>query len=66
MAATCLILMKDGKTFYDQIDRAIRVHDKLLLVLSVHSLNREWVMTEIRRCQKAESQASKRKLFPIG
>lgn len=54
-----------GKTFYDQIDSTIRVYDKLLLVLSDHSLNNEWVPTEIRRCRKAESPGRKCKLFPV-
>jgi TIR domain len=30
--------MKGGDKFYDQIDRAIQVHDRLLLVLSESSL----------------------------
>jgi hypothetical protein len=54
-----------GKKLYDQIDQAIRVHDKLLLVLSEHSIGSEWVMTEIRRTRKAEIKENRRKLFPI-
>ena len=57
--------MKGGEKLYDQIDSAIRLHDKLLLVLSEQSLQSEWVMTEIRRCRKAEKREGKRKLFPI-
>jgi len=57
--------MKGGEKLYDQIDSAIRVHDKLLLVLSEHSLKSEWVLTEIRRCRKSEKREGKRKLFPI-
>jgi uncharacterized protein YjbI with pentapeptide repeats len=57
--------MKGGEKLYDQIDSAIRLHDKLLLVLSDQSLQSEWVMTEIRRCRKAEKREGKRKLFPI-
>src|SRR3954453_22594893 len=38
-----------GKKLYEQIDEAIRLHDKLLLVLSPESMKSEWVMTEIRR-----------------
>lgn len=57
--------MKGGEKLYDQIDSAIRLHDKLLLVLSEHSLKSEWVLTEIRRCRKAEKREGKRKLFPI-
>jgi hypothetical protein len=54
-----------GKKLYDQIDQAIRVHDKLLLVLSEHSIGSPWVMTEIRRARKAEAKDGQRKLFPI-
>ena len=54
-----------GKKLYDQIDQAIRLHDKLLLVLSEHSIGSPWVMTEIRRARKAESRDGRRKLFPI-
>jgi len=57
--------MKGGEKLYDQIDSAIRLHDKLLLVLSEQSLQSDWVMTEIRRCRKAEKREGKRKLFPI-
>lgn len=57
--------MKGGEKLYDQIDNAIRVHDKLLLALSENSLNSEWVRTEIRRCRKAEQIEGTRKLFPL-
>lgn len=57
--------MKGGKKTYDQIDRAIQVHDRLLLVLSESSLKSKWVETEIRRARKVELQEGRRKLFPI-
>jgi hypothetical protein len=57
--------MKGGRKLYDQIDQAIRLHDKLLLVLSEHSLQSEWVMTEIRRARQAELLEKRRKLFPV-
>ncbi len=57
--------IKGGEKLYDQIDSAIRLHDKLLLVLSEESLKSEWVVTEIRRCRKTEKREGKRKLFPI-
>jgi hypothetical protein len=57
--------IKGGRKLYDQIDQAIRLHDKLLLVLSEHSVHSEWVITEIRRARKAELRDSRRKLFPI-
>jgi uncharacterized protein YjbI with pentapeptide repeats len=57
--------VKGGEKLYDQIDQAIRLHDKLLLVLSENSIYSEWVMTEIRRARKAELRDKRRKLFPI-
>lgn len=57
--------IKGGDKLFDQIDRAIQVHDRLLLVLSEHSLHSKWVETEIRRARKAELNEGRRKLFPI-
>jgi hypothetical protein len=57
--------MKGGQKIHEQIFSAIQIHDKLLLVLSEHSLQSEWVVTEIRRARKAECDESRRKLFPI-
>ncbi len=54
-----------GKKLYEQIDQAIRLHDKLLLVLSEHSISSQWVMAEIRRTRKAELRDGRQKLFPI-
>lgn len=57
--------MKGGQKIYEQIDHAIKVHDRLLLVLSENSMNSEWVKTEIRRARKIEVEENRRKLFPI-
>jgi uncharacterized protein YjbI with pentapeptide repeats len=57
--------MKGGKKLYDQINEAIRVHDKLLLVLSESSMNSDWVATEIKRARKREKLEKKQMLFPI-
>ena len=57
--------VRGGKKLYEQIDRAIQLHDRLLLVLSEHSMKSEWVMTEIRRARKTEVKEGRRKLFPI-
>jgi hypothetical protein len=57
--------VQGGKKLHEQIDEAIRVYDKLLLVLSPHSMNSEWVTTEIRKARKAELREKRRKLFPI-
>lgn len=57
--------MKGGRKLYDQIDRAIQMHDKLLVVLSRESTSSNWVQTEIRRARRQEKTESTRKLFPI-
>ena len=57
--------IKGGVKLYDQIEQAIQVHDRLLVVLSENSLQSEWVMTEIRKAREAEKRENRRKLFPI-
>jgi hypothetical protein len=57
--------VKGGDKLYDQIDRAIQVHDRLLLVLPESSMQSKWVETEIRRARKVELKEGRRKLFPI-
>jgi hypothetical protein len=47
------------------LDGAIRIHDKLVLVLSEHSIRSPWVETEIRKARKSELRDNRRKLFPI-
>ena len=54
-----------GKKLHEQIDEAIRLHDKLLLILSEHSMNSEWVKTEIFNAREREVAEKKRKLFPV-
>ena len=54
-----------GKKLHEQIETAIRVYEKLLIVLSNASLKSEWVMTELRKARRAERQSGKRKLFPL-
>lgn len=54
-----------GKKLHEQIETAIRVYDKLLVVLSKESLQSEWVMSELRKGFKAEKLSGKRKLFPV-
>jgi len=47
-----------GKKLHEQIDDAIRVHDKLLLILSPASMTSEWVKTEIAKARKHEISRS--------
>jgi hypothetical protein len=57
--------MPGGKMLHEEIEKAIRVYDKLLIVLSQASLKSKWVMTELRKARKDEVRTGKRKLFPI-
>jgi hypothetical protein len=57
--------MKGGQKLYEQIERAIQLHDRLLLVLSESSMQSEWVMNEIQRARETEMKEGRRKLFPI-
>ena len=57
--------MKSGQKLYEQIERAIQLHDRLLLVLSESSMQSEWVTTEIQRARETEVREGRRKLFPI-
>jgi hypothetical protein len=57
--------IKGGEKLHEQIERAIQLHDRLLIVLSDHSMQSEWVMTELRKARKQEIKQNRRKLFPI-
>lgn len=57
--------LRGGKKVHEQIDDAIRVYDKLLLILSPASMESEWVKTEISKARKREIKEGKRILFPI-
>jgi uncharacterized protein YjbI with pentapeptide repeats len=57
--------VQGGKKLHEQIDDAIRLHERLLLILSPHSMESEWVKTEIRKARKRERTEKKRVLFPV-
>lgn len=57
--------VKGGEKLHEQIEQAIQIHDRLLIVLSENSLQSEWVMTEIRKAREVELREKRRKLFPI-
>lgn len=54
-----------GKKLHEQIDVAIRMHERLLLILSVNSMNSEWVKTEVSKARRREITEKKRVLFPV-
>lgn len=56
--------LKIGETIDDSIDAAIRVYDKLILVLSKNSIERAWVRKEFSKAIEKEKQG-KTVLFPI-
>ena len=57
--------IQGGRKLHEQIEQAIRHYDKLLLVLSEHSMGSEWVKTEIYHARQDEVRSQRRKLFPI-
>ena len=57
--------MAGGKKIHEQIDEAIHLHDRLLLILSKDSINSEWVRTEIAKARKREVKERRRVLYPV-
>jgi hypothetical protein len=57
--------MKSGRKIHEQIDEAIRLYDRLLLILSPASIESEWVNPEIAKARKREVRDRCRVLFPI-
>ncbi|HYH86456.1 MAG TPA: toll/interleukin-1 receptor domain-containing protein [Pyrinomonadaceae bacterium] len=57
--------IQGGQKLHEQIERAIQLHDRLLLVLSESSMQSEWVINEIQRARETEIKENRRKLFPI-
>ncbi len=47
------------------IDEAIRLHDKLLLLLSKHSVGSDWVEKEVETAMEQERRQQRTVLFPI-
>jgi len=57
--------IQGGRKIHEQLDEAIRVHDKLLLILSEHSMSSNWVGTEIANAREREAREKRQMLFPI-
>ena len=57
--------MQGGKKLQEQIDEAIRLYDRLLLILSPSSMSSEWVKTEIAKARRKKLREERRMLFPI-
>ncbi|HUE73461.1 MAG TPA: toll/interleukin-1 receptor domain-containing protein [Pirellulaceae bacterium] len=56
---------KWGRTLMGEVDHAIRLYDKLVVILSEQSLQSEPVIREIERALQKESRDKKEVLFPI-
>ena len=57
--------MKTGERMRQRIDESIRLYDKLLLVLSQHSMVSAWVEFEVEAALAKENERKTTVLFPI-
>ena len=57
--------IQGGKKIHKQLDDAIRLHDKLILILSRASMNSRWVILEILKAIKREKAEDRQMLFPV-
>ena len=61
--------LKPGDFYRDRIDESIRVYEKVLLILSEHSVKSKWVEKEVEQAWKREGESAEPEeplvLFPI-
>jgi hypothetical protein len=57
--------MPIGSKIRDEIDASIRIHDKLLLILSENSIRSDWVEEEVTKALEEEHKRMQTVLFPI-
>lgn len=57
--------LKIGEKTRIGIDESIRIHDKLLLILSKHSVTSDWVEQEVETALDRERREKRTVLFPI-
>jgi hypothetical protein len=57
--------LRPGESMSDQIDSAIRLYDKLILVLSSESAGSSWVQREVEKALSVEHETHRTVLFPI-
>ena len=57
--------LKIGDRFRSRIDESIRIHDKLVLILSEPSINSAWVQREVETALEREDREKRDVLFPI-
>jgi hypothetical protein len=57
--------MPIGAKIWDAIDEAIKLRDKLLLILSEHSIESDWVEDEVQKAFAEERCRKETVLFPV-
>src|SRR5207245_6506677 len=57
--------LKIGDKFHEEIEKAIRLHDKLLVVLSENSVSSAWVEREVQAAFEKEQRQRSIVLFPV-
>jgi hypothetical protein len=57
--------LKIGEVFRDRIDQSIRLHDKLLIVVSHNSISSDWVRDEVEAAMERERREDRLVLFPV-
>jgi uncharacterized protein YjbI with pentapeptide repeats len=57
--------LKPGRKIHEEIDAAIRLYDKLVLILSPDSIESKWVKVEIGKARRREIKEKRRMLFPV-
>jgi len=57
--------MPTGGKILDEIDRAIQIRDKVVLVLSESSIKSDWVEDEVTKAFEEERRRGRNVLFPI-
>jgi hypothetical protein len=57
--------LRIGADIREGIDQSIRVHDKVLIVISESSIESDWVAQEVNLAFNKESETRKQVLFPI-
>jgi len=57
--------LKIGDRIRQTLDKSIRIHDKLLLILSENSIGSDWVEKEVETAFEEERKRGKVQLFPV-
>lgn len=57
--------LKTGDFIEDSINKAIKTHEKVLIIFSKESINSKWVRREVKNALDRETKENKKILFPI-